>query len=402
MIITEKDFLYDIILKYPETKEYFILNGLRQVEDEKLLSTFGKSLSLSVLIKSKKLNKSIFLEEINNLINKDQVDSSLIENEIKKNPEIKLTGILPCPVRIPLLESLEKWLDNTNRKDIVDYELKAASMGVDWLKESMNEENLSDVFLSAGFDLFFDDKYMNQFKKKKIFKDLIKLRKYNQDFDNDYISLRDPDGDYSIISVVPAVFLINDDVLKNKKIPTSWKELISGEYDNSVSLPIGDFDLFNAILLNIYKNFGLDGVKRLGKTLLKSMHPSQMVKSHTHNIQPAITIMPYFFTKMAKFGGPMNAIWPSDGAIISPIFMLTKAEKEEKLSEIANFFGSKEVGEILSHTGLFPSTNPFVDNNIPKENKYMWIGWDYIKKNDIGLILQTCLREFEKASEVLI
>lgn len=60
MIITEKDFLYDIILKYPETKEYFLLNGLRQVEDEKLLSTFGKSLSLSVLIKSKKLNKNIF------------------------------------------------------------------------------------------------------------------------------------------------------------------------------------------------------------------------------------------------------------------------------------------------------------------------------------------------------
>lgn len=402
MKITEKDFLYDIILKYPQTKDYFIVNGLKQVEDENLLSTLGKTLSLSVLIKSKKLNKNIFLDEINNLIKNDEVDSSLIENEKKKEAEIKLTGILPCPVRIPLLEGLEKWLENTNNKDIVDYELKAASMGVDWLKDSMLEENLSDIFLSAGFDLFFDDRYMNQFKKKKFFKDLIKSDKYNKDFDNEYLSLRDPDGDYSIIGVVPAVFLINDDILKNKKVPTSWKDLISGEYDNSVSLPIGDFDLFNAILLNIYKNFGIDGVRRLGKTLLKSMHPSQMVKSHTHNVQPAITIMPYFFTKMAKFGGPMNAVWPSDGAIISPIFMLTKAEKEEKLSDIANFFGSKEVGEILSHTGLFPSTNPQVDNNIPKENKYMWIGWDFIKNNDIGSILQTCLREFEKSSEETI
>ncbi|MDM8534564.1 ABC transporter substrate-binding protein, partial [Clostridiaceae bacterium HSG29] len=40
------------------------------------------------------------------------------------------------------------------------------------------------------------------------------------------------------------------------------------------------FDLFNAILLNVYKKYGEDGIKRLGKSLLSSMHPSEMVKSH--------------------------------------------------------------------------------------------------------------------------
>jgi ABC-type Fe3+ transport system substrate-binding protein len=399
MKISEKDFLYDIIDKYPQTKDYFILNGVTQVENDKLLATLGKTLKLETLIKSKKLNQDLFLEELNNLVENKEVDSTLVENEKNAKADIKLTGILPCPVRIPLLESFEKWLDENNKKDDVDFELKAASMGVDWLKDSMSEESLSDIFLSAGFDLFFDDKYMNQFKKRKIFKDLIEVDKYNEDFDNDYLSLKDPDGDYSIISVVPAVFLVNDEVLKDKKAPTSWEELISGDFDNSVSLPIGDFDLFNAILLNIYKRFGLDGVRRLGKTLLKSMHPSQMVKSNVGRIQPAVTIMPYFFTKMAKFGGPMNAIWPEDGAIISPIFMLTKAKKEEKIKEIAEFFASKEVGEILSHTGLFPSTHPEVNNNIDKKNKYMWVGWQYIKENDIGNILETCIEEFNKSSE---
>lgn len=399
MKISEKDFLYDIINKYPQTKDYFILNGVKQVENEKLLSSLGKTLRLETLIKSKKLNKDLFLEELNSVLEQKDVDSTLEESEIKKEADIKLTGILPCPVRIPLLESFEKWLEEKDKKEDIDYELKAASMGVDWLKDSMKEESLSDVFLSAGFDLFFDDKYMNQFKKKKVFKDLVNLDKYNKDFDNEYLSLKDPDGDYSIISVVPAVFLVNDDVLKDKKAPSSWEELISGDYDNSVSLPIGDFDLFNAILLNIYKRFGLEGVRRLGKTLLKSMHPSQMVKSNVGRIQPAITIMPYFFTKMAKFGGPMNAIWPKDGAIISPIFMLTKAKKADKLKEVAQFFASREVGEILSHTGLFPSTHPEVDNNIDKNNRYMWVGWDYIKNNDIGNILKTCIEEFNKSSE---
>lgn len=399
MKIKQTDFLYDTINNYPQTKDFFIVNGVKQVENDKLVSTLGKKVRLETLIKSKKLNKELFLEEINNLIDNKEVDSTLFQAEKNESADINISGVLPCPVRIPLLEAFEKWLDETGKRDEVNFELKAASMGVDWLKDNMDEDTLSDVFLSAGFDLFFDDKYMNKYKKKNVFKDLIPFDKYNEDFDNDYISLKDPDGDYSIISVVPAVFLFNEDVLNGRKPPQTWEELISGEYDNSVSLPIGDFDLFNAILLNIYKQFGIDGVRRLGKTLLVDLHPSQMVKSHTASVNPAVTIMPYFFTKMIRFAGPMNVVWPKDGAIISPIFMLTKAKKEEKIKDIAQFFASKEVGVILSDLGLFPSTHPEVDNKIDKNRKYMWLGWDYIKENDIGSILETCMSEFDKASK---
>ena len=398
MKINANDYLYDIVNKYPKTKDYFILNGVNQVENLSLLSSLGKTLRLETLIKSKKLNKEIFLKEINEILEDEIIDTTLEEKQKNKDAKIQITGVLPCPVRIPLVESFESWIKDNNLDKNINYDLKAASMGVDWLKDNMNENSLSDIFLSAGFDLFFDDKYMNQFKKKKIFKDYLDYDNYNKDFDNEYISLKDPNGDYSIIGVVPAVFLINDEALGGRKVPTSWKDLINGDYDNSVSLPIGDFDLFNAILLNIFKDYGLDGIKRLSKTLLQSMHPSQMVKSHTKKIQPAVTIMPYFFTKMIKFGGPMNAIWPTDGAIISPIFMLTKKETPD-VEKIAKFLGSKEVGEILSHKGLFPSTNPYVNNKVDKKNIYKWVGWDYINNNDIGKILETCLALFMKESE---
>ncbi len=177
-------------------------------------------------------------------------------------------------------------------------------------------------------------------------------------------------------------------------MPESWEELLSGDYENMVSLPIGDFDLFNAILLNIYCKYGMDAVGRLGKVLLKSMHPSEMVKSNRGSVRPAITIMPYFFTKMTGAGGPMVVVWPSDGAIVSPIFMVTKADKSDEIKEIADFFASKEVGEVLSHIGLFPSAHPEVDNHIPEENKYMWVGWDFIENNDVAEILEDCTREF--------
>ncbi|NLZ33832.1 MAG: ABC transporter substrate-binding protein, partial [Clostridiales bacterium] len=163
------------------------------------------------------------------------------------------------------------------------------------------------------------------------------------------------------------------------------------EFENSISLPMKDLDLFNSILLNIFRRFGEDGIKRLARNLKRSMHPAEMVKSHIKlGDKPVITIMPYFFTWMVKEGGPMTAVWPREGAIISPVFMLTKKEKKEELKPIVDFFAGKEVGEILAHQGKFPSVNPEVDNMLPKENRYMWIGWDFIKENDISSLIKKC------------
>ncbi len=67
------------------------------------------------------------------------------------------------------------------------------------------------------------------------------------------------------------------------------------------------------------------------------------------------------------------------------------------MKPFVNLFASKEVGEILSHNGRFPSTNLEVDNQIPKDQKYMWLGWDYIKENDIGKLIKECERIFNES-----
>lgn len=93
----------------------------------------------------------------------------------------------------------------------------------------------------------------------------------------------------------------------------------------------------------------------------------------------------------------MTAVWPEDGAIISPIFLLTKKEKKTELEPIVKFLLSKEVGEILSHNGRFPSVNPDVDNRLSEEKKYQWIGWDFIEEHDLTLLIKKCEDVFEKS-----
>ncbi|WP_461639032.1 ABC transporter substrate-binding protein [Labilibaculum euxinus] len=401
------DSLLDICTKYPETIKIFVSNGFKQLEDEAKRAVFGKSLSLELALKMKKLNVDTFstllIEGIDG--NRNSVDGDLNQNsKVQKSDSIHVQGLLPCPVRIPLVEGIDAFIDEyeKNHENEIIYDLKAASMGLDWLIDDVinqeNTDNLADIFISAGFDLFFDDKLMGKFKKQGVFKDSTGFKRLNKDFDNDEICLQDPEGHYSMIGVVPAVFLVNTAELGDRPIPRTWADIFKPEFKRSVSLPISDFDLFNSMLLHIYKAYGEEGVRGLGACLLESMHPAQMVKSHTKkNVRPAITIMPYFFTKMVKVGGPMVAVWPEDGAIISPIFMLTKKDKLEKTQPVIDFFASKVVGEILSHQGLFPSINPEVDNRLPAENKFMWLGWDYINSNDIGALIKECERIFNKS-----
>jgi ABC-type Fe3+ transport system substrate-binding protein len=396
--INIKDTLYNITVQHKEALELLISLGFDSFKDDNLLKVFGSSVSLENALKSKKINVDMFVQQ---LIEKIEENENKSEQN-KHRDTVKITGVLPCPVKVPLLETFEKWLGEQSFDFNLLYELKAASIGVDWIKEDLkNSDSVPDIFISAGFDLFFDKKLLGKHKSENLFKDITGIHQYNKDF-LEY-GLKDPNGQYSVLGIVPAVFLVNKDEMKGRKIPESWEELISGEFENNVSLPVSDFDLFNALMLNIYKKYGGEGIRKLAKIFQKNMHPSEMVKSHMKRERPAITIMPYFFTWMVREGSPMELVWPKDGAIISPIFMLSKKDTKNNTKLIVDFFASKQTGEILAHKGKMPSVNPEVDNMIPKENKYMWLGWDFIKENDISALIKKCegiFNEFLKGAQI--
>ena len=378
--IDENMNIKDILEKFPGTLDIFENNGFNGLKDPKVLEILS-TVTLKKAMELKKMDTASFIVLL------DEAISSMDSVE-KKDGGVSILGLLPCPVRTPLLENFQNFL--SENPDIqANYQLKAASSGLGWIKEEViqanNIDKLADMFISAGFDLFFEKELMGKFKAQGIFKDITDMEHYNSDFENASISLKDPHGDYSMIGVVPAIFLVNRETLGDREIPTSWKDILSPKFEKSISLPIADFDLFNAILVNIYKNYGDEGVKALGRNLMESMHPAQMVGSSG----PAVTIMPFFFSKMIQPNSPMVPVWPEDGAIISPIFMLTKKEKEKELKKLAQFMGGKEVGNILANQGLFPSVNPQVKN--PTTGKpFMWVGWDFIYNNDMGKIIRHC------------
>jgi ABC-type Fe3+ transport system substrate-binding protein len=398
--------LFDITESHPETIPVFVSNGFPHMADTVKREAFAKTISLRSALLLKQMDIEAYTRLLEEAVNRNQDSIDITLNQAVGDSDeehLKVVGLLPCPVRLPLME---KWNDFLGARaeageEPVNHELKAASMGLEWVQENLDgiedEKELPELFISAGFDMFFDEHKIGRFRKNGVFTDLSGYEDFNPDFSS--LNLKDPEGQYSIISVVPAVFLVNTDELGDRPIPETWEDIMSPIFENCVSLPVGDFDLFNGILLNIHKKYGDDGVSALGRSLLESMHPSQMVKSERRKQnKPAVTIMPYFFTKMVKEGSSLKAIWPKDGAIISPIFMLAKTSEKERLQPVVDFFASKEIGDVLAVQGLFPSTHPDVDNNLADGSTFMWLGWDYISSNDLSELIAHCENLFNEAS----
>ncbi len=399
------DKVFDVTERYPELIDLLAANGFENLRNDMMRKTIGKTISIETALRSKHFDPAAFERQMVETIAQQKPSLSAGLGEARQNDpsgELKLAGVLPCPIRVQLLEKLDGWLGRQKTK--VNYELQAASMGLDWLREQFLSDGdasaLADVYLSAGFSLFFDQKLVERYMRQGVFADLTGMQRLNRCFDNDAVDLKDPRHQYSIIGVVPAIFMVNTDLLGNRPCPESWADLMRPEFENTIALPMQDLDLFNAVLLGIYSKYGAEGVSKLGRGLLTSMHPAQMIKSagRKQDGAPVITVMPYFFSWMAKEGGPMRAIWPGDGAIVSPIFLLTKADSREKSQPLVDFLSSKEMGEVLSANGKFPSTHPEVDNGLSPQQTFLWPGWDYIHSHDIGALLAKTERIFFDAA----
>ncbi len=96
-------------------------------------------------------------------------------------------------------------------------------------------KDLPDLFISAGFETFFDPKGIGKFRDA--FADRTPYDTFNSSFDG--VELKDPEGRYAIISVVPAVFLVNTNELGDEPMPRTWADLLEPRFEQRVSLAGG-------------------------------------------------------------------------------------------------------------------------------------------------------------------
>ena len=394
-MINFNDKIYDIVSNNPNVLEFLVANGFDNLSNKNMLDTMGKQITLKTALSAKGINEELFSENLNAFLqSKDEfsTDKSQIFANYDETKDVAIKGVLPCPIRVPLTDTIDAFIKSEKRDFEIYADLEPASNGIDSIVQDLTSDDESkypDIITSAGFEFFFGDRVRSLVEKKLYVAEDIEI---NKEFIQKNADLKDPKGYYNIMGIVPAVFIVNTKLLDGRKSPTSWEDLLSEDFEGKVSIPFMDLDMFNAIVLTIYAKFGMEGVKKLKRSYHQNLHPSQMVKANKN--EAIVSVCPYFFTTMIQ-DDSLAPVWPSDGAIVSPIFMISKSYKKN-VSTVNSYLQSKAIGEIFSFGGNFPSTNPQIDNKLKDDQKYMWIGWDFIYNNDIEKLIKDFTQMFTK------
>lgn len=394
-MINFNDKIYDIVSNNPNVLEFLVANGFDNLSNKNMLDTMGKQITLKTALSAKGINEELFSENLNAFLqSKDEfsTDKSQIFANYDETKDVAIKGVLPCPIRVPLTDTIDAFIKSEKRDFEIYADLEPASNGIDSIIQDLTSDDESkypDIITSAGFEFFFGDRVRSLVEKKLYVAEDIEI---NKEFIQKNADLKDPKGYYNIMGIVPAVFIVNTKLLDGRKSPTSWEDLLSEDFEGKVSIPFMDLDMFNAIVLTIYAKFGMEGVKKLKRSYHQNLHPSQMVKANKN--EAIVSVCPYFFTTMIQ-DDSLVPVWPSDGAIVSPIFMISKSYKKN-VSTVNSYLQSKAIGEIFSFGGNFPSTNPQIDNKLKDDQKYMWIGWDFIYNNDIEKLIKDFTQMFTK------
>ncbi len=355
--------IYELCTKDKKLKHFLISKGFENLKDDISFNNFAKMINLESALKMKGIDIDLFISEY-----KKYKDINCIFE--RKNNKYIIKGSVPCPVKIPLEEKFKEIVEN-NDFDLA-YDFESANLPIDKLYAELRMGIYPDLITSTGYKMVLDEDIREILEREYTACNL----PYHLELNMQGADIKDPRGTFHILAIVPAVFVYNK--IKCDNPPKSWEELLSGEYENKLAIPVLDLDMYDALIITIFDKFGIKGIENLSKAYKESMHPAQMLKSNDMDI----AIMPYFFASLVD-EKKQAVLWPKDGAIVSPLFFLIKKGKEEELKPIIEIILGKDLSEKISANGKFPATSPYAINNLGEKNKFMFASWDVIYRKNI-------------------
>lgn len=314
-------------------------------------------------------------------------------------PGLNLLALLPCPVKVPLEQAFEAHLATLPQSRAASLRCQLEgnanleSEYYDTVERITSLDELPDIIISPGFNSFFERPFVERFINTGKF---VSVNHYAGDRHLSALGVCDPGGHYTMLAMNLLVPVVDHLRLGDRPKPRCWADLLKPEYAASIAIRgHKDGTFCETLLMTIFKDTGEEGLFNLGRNVRYGWHPSQMVKAAlgSGTDAPAISVMPLFFAQNLRNREQFSIVWPEDGALISPVTMLVKQEKQQELDDLLSFLNGPEVAAIFAGA-FFPAVHPLVDNHLPHDATFKWIGWDYIIRQDIKQLIASANSAF--------
>jgi len=393
-MITGKENLLHIAQLSQSLIPVFEKQGLGNYFKEENLTKIGRFTRLETMLKSNNIDVDSFVESLNILLKEERKVS---KTSMDQQENLHFAAMLPCGLRNPFKEFTESFIEENEKLDLdfnyliegnVNHELSYYPL----LDNIKDESELPDIVMASDVNNFFHRPFVERFVDKGVFET------YTPYSPNEYLqkaNYADPQNHYTMFTANMLIMVVDKQKLGDRKMPEKWEDLLAPCFANDIIMR-GEDDFFcNAVLLPFYKEWGMPAIKTLATNIKSGKHPAEMVKlaGKGSDEGAAIYIMPYFFSKRIK-SDKVAVVWPEDGAIASPVFLLVKKDKVQKNKVLLDFLLGETMGKMLQNR-YFPSIHPDL-NNDALPTAVSWLGWDFLRQHDIGQLKSDIRDEFMK------
>ncbi len=294
----------------------------------------------------------------------------------------------PCPVKLATKERIDVILDQYAQEGSpLNIYIPMGCTSVDPydpLHMETDPEKLPGMIASIGFGDFFRKGFSERFVQTGVFEAVLPKQVHPM---HEAAGIVDPLGQYIIYGLTPYILLIDTRRLGDIPLPDRWEDLLDPCYKGQINMCGDGDDMADAVLVNYYKEYGMEGIERFAANTQGLLHSSRMGKSGGASQAGGIYIIPYFFAETSRQPDYMKVIWPEDGAAASPLYLLAQRREQQRLARLIEFF-TEGFGQIESARWFMPLSGPVPDSlkTLRKDARIKWAGWDYIRGNEITAI----------------
>lgn len=289
-----------------------------------------------------------------------------------------IIGIVSFLFTMTLEDEFRKIKTSNNSNEIINFprneEKKLINSNIE---NAQSFDKFPDMLIRSDYNGLFNKKIKEGLNldifKNVIEKDVFKNNSsFNYDFSNE-------EKDITLLGAKPWVIVVDHSVDSNIEPPMHWSDLLNIKYENKIGIQGKKNKFCGTLILHMHKEYGIHGIEALANNIKNVWHFTDIIKSLGKGIVSAapINIMPLANAMMIVNRKPIEIIWPKEGALATPIYMLVKKEKVEELKDYIKYIIGEDFEKLLNKNHFYSIYNKLDDK------KLKWLGWQYI--NDINL-----------------
>ncbi|MDV3426635.1 MAG: ABC transporter substrate-binding protein [Bacillota bacterium] len=174
--------------------------------------------------------------------------------------------------------------------------------------------------------------------------------------------------DLTFLGAKPWVIVADHSIDKNIVSPSHWSDLLDSSLMNKIGIQGKDDKFCGTLMMYINERYGKEGLEALAKNIKNVWHFTGVIKSLGKGNSKAapINVMPLANAMMIVNQEPIEIIWPEEGALATPIYMLVKKEKISALESYIKCITGEKFEKLLTRNHIYS-----VKNGLDKKLQYL-------------------------------